>query len=173
MLIRLILPFFLLTPLLSKADQGIPGDTTHSPKKAALYSAILPGLGQGYNRKYWKIPIVYAAIGTSVYFIYDNNKNYHRYRDEYLYRLNNGVPNDTELELYSDDQIRTLIDQYRRWRDISWIATGAFYALNIVDATVDAYLWRFDTGPDLSIRFRPTLFSTTGISPGFRFSFKF
>ena len=69
-----------------------------SPAKAAFYSAILPGLGQAYNKKYWKIPIVYGAIGTGVYFYVTNNKEYNRYRDAYKSRLA-GFTND---EFYLD-----------------------------------------------------------------------
>ena len=146
----------------------------HSPKKAAIYSAILPGLGQGYNRKFWKIPVVYAALGVSTYFVIDNSRNYKRYREEYIYRINNpGLTNDTDLSVYDDGQIRTIIDQYQRWRDLSYIALGAFYILNIVDATVDGYLWRFDVSDDLSFHLRPSVFATTSLHPGFRLSIKF
>lgn len=149
-------------------------DTTHSPKKAALLSAVLPGAGQFYNHKYWKIPIVYAALGTTAYFIVDNNRQYKQYRTEYLYRLNNGDnPSDASLVNYSTSQLRTLTDQYRNWRDLSWVVLGAFYAINIVDAVVDAYLWRFDVSDDLSFQFRPTLLNTTQLNPGLRFSLKF
>lgn len=149
-------------------------DTLHSPKKAAIFSAVLPGLGQAYNKKYWKIPIVYAALGTSVYFIIDNNKNYNLHRNEYLYRINNsGATGNLDLIDYSETQLLTLTNQYRRWRDLSVVVTAAFYALQIIDATVDAYLWRFDKSDNLSFRFRPTLLNTTQISPGLKFSIKF
>lgn len=149
-------------------------DTLHSPRKAALFSAVLPGLGQAYNRKYWKIPIVYAALGTSVYFIIDNTKNYRLHRTEYLYRLrNNGATENFDLQNFSDGQLLTLTSQYQRWRDMSIAITAAFYALQIIDATVDAYLWRFDKSDNLSFHFRPTLLNTTQISPGLKLSLKF
>ena len=171
---RILITALICLPLLAKAGGGAADDTTHSPKKASIYSAVIPGLGQAYNHKYWKIPIIWAAMGTSVYFIIDNNRNYHQHRDEYLYRINNnGLALDPELEGYSESQLRTLLDQYRRWRDLSYVATGIFYALNIVDAAVDGYFWRFDTSTDLSFRIRPTFISTAGITPGLRFGIKF
>lgn len=149
-------------------------DTTHSPKKAMLLSAVLPGAGQAYNRKFWKMPIVYAAMGTSVYFIIENNRNYKLYRSEYVYRLNNGGSfSNPDLQLYSDGQLRILLDQYRRWRDLSYVALAGFYALQIVDAAVDGYLWRHDTSRDLSFAFRPSFISTTGGMLGFKMRLKF
>lgn len=121
-----------------------------TPAKAAFYSAILPGLGQAYNKKYWKIPIVYGAIGTSLYFYIDNNKKYHQYRDAYKRRL----------EGYSDDNF-TFLDNtrliagqkfYQRNRDLSALVTLAFYALNIIDANVDAALLQFNVDENLSVR---------------------
>jgi len=121
-----------------------------TPAKAAFYSAILPGLGQAYNKKYWKIPLVYGAIGTSLYFYLDSNKKYHQYRDAYKRRL----------EGYSDDKF-TYLDNarlisgqkfYQRNRDLSALFVVAFYALNIIDANVDAALIQFNVDENLSIR---------------------
>lgn len=146
----------------------------HSPKKAALFSTALPGLGQAYNKKFWKIPVIYAALGVTTYFVIDNSRNYRKHREEYLYRINNpGLTNDADLAGFDDGQLRTIIDQYQRWRDLSYITLGAFYVLNIVDATVDGYLWRFDVSDNLSFHFRPSLTATTRIHPGFRLSIKF
>lgn len=121
-----------------------------TPAKAAFYSAILPGLGQAYNKKYWKIPIVYAAIGTSLYFYIDSNKIYHKVRDAYKRRL----------EGYSDDDYSYLDDSrliavqkgYQRNRDLSALFVVAFYALNIIDANVDAALLQFNVDENLSVR---------------------
>lgn len=120
-----------------------------TPAKAAFYSAILPGLGQAYNKKYWKIPIVYGAIGTSMYFYLDNNKKYHSYRDAYKRRLAG----------YTDDQYDYLDDSrliqaqrfYQRNRDLSLLITVGFYILNIVDANVDAHLIQFNVNDKLSV----------------------
>ncbi|MBP2282918.1 hypothetical protein H4V97_001236 [Flavobacterium sp. CG_23.5] len=121
-----------------------------TPAKAAFYSAILPGLGQAYNKKYWKIPIVYGAIGTSLYFYIDNNKKYHQYRDAYKRRLE-GYTDDNFSYL---DKTRLIAGQkfYQRNRDLSALVTLAFYALNIVDANVDAALLQFNVDENLSVR---------------------
>lgn len=120
-----------------------------APSKAAFYSAILPGLGQAYNKKYWKIPIVYAAIGTGVYSYTWNNKKYNEFRDAYKNRLA-GLPDDLEYL----DQERLIQGQrfYRKNRDLSAIVTVALYILNIVDANVDAHLMQFNVNDDLSMR---------------------
>lgn len=121
-----------------------------TPAKAAFYSAVLPGLGQAYNKKYWKIPLVYGAIGTSLYFYLDSNTKYHQYRDAYKRRL----------EGYSDDKYSYLDDSrliagqkfYQRNRDLSALFVVAFYALNIIDANVDAALLQFNVDENLSVR---------------------
>ena len=120
-----------------------------TPAKAAFYSAILPGLGQAYNKKYWKIPLVYGAIGVSIYSYATNNKKYHQYRDAYKRRLAG----------YSDDNFQYLDDNrliqaqkfYQRNRDLSLLVTAAFYVLNIVDANVDAHLIQFNVNDKLSL----------------------
>jgi hypothetical protein len=121
-----------------------------TPAKAAFYSAILPGLGQAYNKKYWKIPLVYGAIGTSLYFYIDNNKKYHQYRDAYKRRLE-GYTDDNYTYL---DNTRLIAGQkfYQRNRDLSALVTLACYALNIIDANVDAALLQFNVDENLSVR---------------------
>jgi hypothetical protein len=121
-----------------------------TPAKAAFYSAILPGLGQVYNKKYWKIPIVYGAIGTSLYFYLDSNKKYHNYRDAYKRRLE-GYSDDDYSYL---DNARLIAGQkfYQRNRDLSALFVVAFYALNIIDANVDAALLQFNVDENLSVK---------------------
>lgn len=150
-------------------------DTIHSPKKAAFLSAVLPGAGQVYNHKIWKVPIVYAGIGTSVYFLLRNNKEYKLHRTEYLYRINNnGSTSNPDLERFTDGNLITIIDQYQRWRDLSVVAIAGFYALQIIDATVDGYLWRLDTSDDLSLAFRPSVVqSAFSLHPGLKLQIKF
>ena len=121
-----------------------------TPAKAAFYSAILPGLGQAYNKKYWKIPIVYGAIGTSVYFYIDNNKKYHKYRDAYKSRLEGYTTDD--LSFLDNERLISGQKFYQRNRDLSALVTVALYALNILDANVDAALLQFNVDEDLSIR---------------------
>lgn len=121
-----------------------------TPAKAAFYSAILPGLGQAYNKKYWKIPIVYGAIGTSVYFYIDNNRKYQKYRDAYKSRLEGFTTDD--LAFLDNDRLIAGQKFYQRNRDLSALVTVALYALNILDANVDAALLQFNVDEDLSIR---------------------
>lgn len=126
-----------------------------SPAKAAFYSAILPGLGQAYNKKYWKIPIVYGAIGAGVYFIMDNNKKHNQYRDEYKKRLANGGAIDTSDPTYGKLSTESVIRGqkfYQKNRDLSVLITAGLYILNIVEANVDAHLLQFNVNDDLSLK---------------------
>ena len=131
-----------------------------SPAKAAFYSAVLPGLGQAYNKRYWKIPIVYGGLATGIYFYTTNNKEYHRYRDAYKSRLA-GFTND---EFYFDalgnqltsprvstDGLQRGQKFYRRNKEISLLVTLGIYALNIIDANVDAHLMQFNVDENLSL----------------------
>ncbi len=127
----------------------------HQPARAAIYSTILPGAGQVYNRKYWKVPIVLGGLGVSYLFIHDNNKSYVRYKTAYL-DVVYGRPDEFNGE-YSADQLRSVADTYHRWRDLSYLAFGLVYALNIMDASVDAYFVRFDVSDDLTVRAGPSL----------------
>ena len=135
-------------------------DVDHSPTKAAYYSALLPGLGQAYNKKYWKIPIVYAALGTSAYFAI-NNRNYHRnYQKELEYR---SVGESTGFRgALPDNKIEEGQEYWRKWRDFAYIATGGVYLLNILDATVDAHLVDFNVDDDLAIQPSPSITEVNG-----------
>lgn len=128
-----------------------------SPAKAAFYSAILPGLGQAYNKSYWKIPIVYGALGTGIYFYQRNDKQYKRYRDAYKRRLDGF----TDDEFYgdradgrprlSDEGLRSAQKFYQRNKEISLLVTVGLYALNIIEANVDAHLKQFNIDENLSV----------------------
>lgn len=119
------------------------------PAKAAFYSAIVPGLGQAYNKKYWKIPIVYGAlIGSLSVYAYNNSK-YHDYRDAYKLRLA-GEP-ETEYAFLDNDRLIRAQRFHQRNRDLSLLVAGAFYVLNIVDANIDAHLKQFNVDENLSI----------------------
>ncbi|MFC6096638.1 DUF5683 domain-containing protein [Flavobacterium qiangtangense] len=123
-----------------------------SPSKAAFYSAILPGLGQAYNKSYWKIPLVYGAIGGGVGIYAWNNKNYHRYRDEFKRRLA-GTDDPTGKYAYlTDAQLISAQKQYQKQRDLSLIITVGLYILNIVEANVDAHLKQFNVNDNLTLR---------------------
>ena len=121
-----------------------------TPAKAAFYSAVLPGLGQAYNKKYWKIPLVYGALGTSLYFYISNNKNYHKYRDAYKNRLEGYITDD--LAFLDNNRLIAGQKFYQRNRDLSALVTLAFYALNIIDANVDAALIQFNVDENISVR---------------------
>jgi hypothetical protein len=120
-----------------------------APSKAAFYSAILPGLGQAYNKKYWKIPLVYGAMGTSLYFYRDNNRKYQQYRDAYKRRL--AGYHDDEFDYLDNNRLIAAQKFYQRNRDLSLLITAAFYILNIVDANVDAHLMQFNVNDKLSV----------------------
>lgn len=134
-----------------------------SPKTASILSAVLPGAGQVYNQKYWKVPVVYAALGTAVYYIDFNTKKYRTFRGEYVARLDtdaNTIPNPEYADL-QDAQIEKAKVYYKRMLDISYASLGILYILNIVDASVDAHLFTFDVSEDLSLNWQPT--KTIGI----------
>lgn len=156
----------------------------HSPRKATIYSMVLPGLGQAYNKKYWKIPVVYAGFGVLIYFINFNDGLYKDYRSAYLHSLiNDGLPEDekeppiNEYEaLYETSFLLEAKNFYRRNRDLSYILTGVWYLLQMVDATVDAHLLTWDVGEDLSLNVQP-MFNPYGIGnkpvSGLTFSLRF
>jgi hypothetical protein len=127
----------------------------HSPSKAVLYSAALPGLGQAYNKKYWKIPIIYAGIGALIYSIDFNQKNYSTFKNAYVNRTDGDSTTTDAYPRYTDDNLRTLFQYYRRNRDLSYILISTLYVLNILDAYVDAELFYFDVSDNLSLRSTP------------------
>jgi hypothetical protein len=143
----------------------------HSPHKASILSAVLPGAGQIYNRKYWKAPIVWAGLGTCVYFIQENSAEYRRYKDAYI-ALVDGDPTTTDEfnGQFSAAQVLDVTDTYRRWRDLSYIAFGLVYMLNIVDAGVDANFVHFDVSRDLSMSVGPSLELASRGAAGLSFS---
>lgn len=127
-----------------------------APARAAFYSAVLPGLGQAYNDKYWKIPIVYAALGTGVYFYFKNDENYDRYRTAYKSRLagktDDEFTSETGSPLVSTQGLIEAQRFYQRNKEISILVIVGMYALNIIDANVDAHLRQFNVSEDLSLK---------------------
>ena len=124
-----------------------------TPSKAAFYSAIIPGLGQVYIGKPWKVPIVYAAIGASLYYYDLNNKEMNKYRIAYK-RRKNGFFDDEFLETdipITTEQLLLGMDFHKNYRDISMILAAAAYMLNILDANVSAHLLQFNVNDDLSV----------------------
>lgn len=147
----------------------------YNPIKAGLYSAVFPGLGQYYNKKYWKIPIVWGAVGTGVGIIVYNDKQYRRYRTAFLAELN-GQPHEFDDLPYVDATVLgNTQDRAKRQRDYAIAITGVLYILNIVDAVVDAHLYDQKKDPDLAIK--PTIIyddlgvanGKAGLSLSFRF----
>lgn len=156
-------------------------EKVHSPHRATIYSMILPGLGQAYNRKYWKIPIVYAGFGTMYYFIHFNNTEYQLYKDAYDHASQNPDGSETPVNdyetLYDTDFLKSARNYYRRNRDLSYILTGVWYLLNVVDATVDAHLFTWEVDEDLTLRIEPDMInpSMIGFQPagGIRLTLRF
>jgi hypothetical protein len=137
----------------------------HSPRKASLYSAICPGLGQAYNKKYWKIPVLYAGFAGLGYSVYSNQKDYVRYRAAYRIRMDNDPATIDEfaLTIKNNDRLLSATQTLHRWRDLSIFGTALLYLMNIVDATVDAHLFSFDVSDDLSLNFQPVSISTASL----------
>ncbi|MDO4224838.1 MAG: DUF5683 domain-containing protein [Bergeyella zoohelcum] len=146
-----------------------------NPTKAGLYSAVLPGLGQYYNKKYWKISIVWGGIGTGIGIALWNNKQYNRYRNAYVASLN-GLPH----EFSSNSNITSTVlgnaqDSAKRQRDYSIAITALVYILGIMDAVVDAHLYEQRKDPDLAVK--PTIlydeFGRENTKIGLSFNLKF
>lgn len=128
-----------------------------APAKAAFYSAIVPGLGQAYNKKYWKIPLVYAALGTATYAYVYNNDLYTTYRDAYKLSVN-GKPHDYDEnsgQFLSDESLKRAQTVYKENRDLSLLIAIGLYALQIVEASVNAHLMQMDQRNNLS--FNPNI----------------
>jgi len=149
-------------------------EEVHSPKKATIYSAILPGLGQAYNKKYWKIPLIYIGFGTIGYFIDWNNDNYKLFKTGYKHltdddpdtqdymkieavrRNNYDLNNSNQFENLKTALLKQQ-DYYRRNRDLLVISLVGFYGINILDASVDAHLMDFDISDDLTLNWQPSM----------------
>lgn len=143
--------------------------TPHSPRKAAFYSMVLPGLGQAYNRQYWKIPLVYAALGITTGTFIINMDNYRTFRNAYRIRLDGNADTvDDYVGLYSDNGLKFLRDAYREYVDYSVLVFVLAYGLNIVDATVFAHLKDFNMSDDLSMKIVPTIINNQSLGLSLR-----
>jgi len=156
----------------------------HSPKSATIKSTIIPGWGQVYNKKYWKVPIVYGALTSLGYWVYFNSDKYSSFRSAYQIRTD-GDPGTIDIydildtistePKFSETQILKLRDDYRRDLDMSVLLVIAVYVLNIADACVDAHMFDFDVSDDLSLNIRPyyihrnSIYSSSGIALSFNF----
>jgi hypothetical protein len=151
------------------------------PRKAAIRSAILPGLGQIYNRKYWKLPLVYAAVGIPGYLIFDNKRWYDRSRYALAVIVNKSQGVQDSMDKVHP-QLRALVvagnqnsvinyrNEFRKNMDYSVLFTLLFWGLNVVDATVDAHLRDFDVSDDLSLRIQPALLPGNAVGVGLVFT---
>ena len=138
----------------------------HPPNTAMIFSTLVPGLGQAYNKKYWKIPIIYAAMGTTVYFFNSNNKLYKQYKQAYINKTDGKDSTVDAYPSYSETQLSELENYYHKYRDLNVILAALCYTLNIVDAYVDAQLFRFDVSDDLSMQVLPSInFSAAARKP--------
>lgn len=127
-------------------------DRELNPKRSLMYSLILPGAGQFYNGRIWKVPMVYAALGTSVYFIIYNRDLYIKYRDGYALMVKKEI---TSFEgITRKEGVKQYRDAYRKYMETSYFITGALYLLNGVEAYVDAHLKGFTIDEDLSLHLK-------------------
>ncbi|AFL85639.1 hypothetical protein Belba_3125 [Belliella baltica DSM 15883] len=155
--------FVLLAISFSQAYSQIKGDTItveineklpKDPRIATILSAVFPGAGQVYNEKVWKLPIIYGGIATNLYFIEFNNRRYQLFREE-LRKFDNDDPALSFPNLNREALVRN-VDFWRRNRDLNFVVFGLIYALNIVDAQVDAHLSGFDISDDISLIYEPS-----------------
>lgn len=147
--------------------------TRYDPRKALMYAAILPGLGQVYNKKYWKLPLVYGGFIGFGYGINFYQKAYTKYKSELFYILETGASKSASG--YTEGQLRLGVDRARRERDFMIILMAGMYLLQMVDAHVDAHLKEFDLNPNLHVRLQPIMETDmlTGRSTGFSIKFRF
>ncbi|HOE58230.1 MAG TPA: DUF5683 domain-containing protein [Bacteroidales bacterium] len=176
----LFLCILFLFPSICSAQQDtvVRVRPSRSPRTATILSLVLPGMGQAYNHKYWKIPIIYTGFAATGYFAIINGDEYHKFKDAYNFKINNltgDPPNDYAVK-YTADQLRVQRDYYRRNMELSYIIAGFIYILNAVDASVDAHLSSFDISENLSMGLiapsPPIADSSPFISPSFGFTYK-
>jgi hypothetical protein len=161
------------------------GKRIYSPRRAAIMSAILPGLGQAYNRKYWKVPIAWAAVGIPIYTYFYNRGWYHKI--QYALTVTDADRNDPSYqEMFDkvDPKLQYLVqtnrgtslsnyrNEYRKDMDYSILFTLLLWGLNVVDATVDAHLKGFNVNDNLALQIRPAITSpqSIGVSLVFKFA---
>ena len=173
----------------SKYEDSIPAakvdsliKAQHSPRKAAIRSAIIPGWGQIYNRKYWKVPIVWGALGVTGYIFFNNLYTYKDLKFAYAAKYEASQPpyDSTDYKQIKPqyvpidpEALKAGRNQYRQYVDYAAVFFIIFWGLNVVDAAVDAHLKAFDISPDLSLRIKPNynpLAKAGGVS--FVFNFK-
>lgn len=161
---------------------AVQDTTTHSVRKATILSAVAPGAGQIYNhlampkgkkKAFWKVPLIYAGLGTMGYFIVSNQSEVKTLRGHYTNIIDNNIAPTDQYSVYGTDAaaILTLHDQYAQWRDFSIIGLVAVYAVQVIDAAVEAHFVNFDVTEDLSLRLSPSMI--TPQAAGIKLSFNF
>lgn len=133
-----------------------------NPRTAALFSAVLPGAGQAYNKKWWKVPLVWGILGGITYFTFDTQNTYHELRDAYATIVNGGTP-ESPYDAFDATRLKSYRDTFRGYTEKWYLALGVTYLLNVTDAFVDAHLTRFDVSDDLSMRIKPSLETSAGL----------
>ena len=164
--IHILICCIFLLPNITKAQF-----TTKSPKKASIYSALVPGAGQFYTKKYWKIPIIYAGLITSASYIKSNQDQYLLYKKTYIKRLD-GTNTDEFTNIYNDNELINLVEYHKRNRDISILLFSLTYLLNIVDASANAHLFNYNISEDIGFQLKPLDYAnnnTTGIILSIKF----
>lgn len=135
------------------------------PRTATLLSLVIPGAGQVYNRKYWKVPIIYAGLGGFGYWFYTENNNYNYFAQNLRYEYDDN-PETINISGLTGDALSEYKSEHKKNRDRAFIGLTVFYVLNIIDANVDAHLTTFDVSDDLSLNIQP--WSGCGFVPGGR-----
>ncbi|MDO8366623.1 MAG: DUF5683 domain-containing protein [Saprospiraceae bacterium] len=136
-----------------------------NPRTAALLSFALPGAGQAYNKKWWKVPIVWGALGGIGYFTFDTQNTYRELRDAYKIKVNGGEPA-APYNNFDATRLKSYRDTFKGYTEKWYLALGVTYLLAVTDAFVDAHLARFDVSDDLSLRLKPSM-ETNGALPAF------
>lgn len=156
-----------------KKDSILKKEFQPDPKRAGLYSALIPGLGQCYNRQYWKMPIVYAAMGTTIYLVVKRNNEYQRYRKAYVSRIADEENSQDEFQgILSTAAIKQYQDEAKQNMDMMVVFTVIGYAGQIMEAIAGAHLRNFDISKDLSMQFRPVLTPINTLGVGLVVNFK-
>lgn len=150
--------------------QVIKSVSTLDPKKAAIFSAVLPGMGQAYNNQYWKIPIIYGGGIIFGHYIHYNNTIYNEFRNALIADADNDPTTENPYSFYNRTALTRNRDAFRRNRDMLMLITAAFYFLNIVDAHVSAHLHEFEVNENLSLKVSPTIQSSPVFSQTLGFS---
>lgn len=133
--------------------------TRNSPKQAALLSLAFPGLGQVYNKKYWKLPIVYAGIGGCIFWVYRQAKFTKQY-NTYLVQKANNQTLPTNIARYSTAQLESVRNTYRRNVQLASFITAMVWGFSILDAAVDAHIKPFDISENLSMQIKPSILNS-------------